>query len=83
MSKPQYEAGENSGRYFYSFIPRQFIEQMLHNGIADAMRHLFEPFFSTKGIGGTGLGLWVVKDLVEKNRYAFGAAYIRNDPDPR
>jgi len=29
---------------------------------------LFEPFFSTKGIGGTGLGLWITKDLVEKNR---------------
>jgi PAS domain S-box-containing protein len=31
------------------------------------MRRLFEPFFSTKGIGGTGLGLWIVKDLVEKS----------------
>jgi len=31
-------------------------------------RHLFEPFFSTKGIGGAGLGLWIVKDLVEKNQ---------------
>jgi signal transduction histidine kinase len=29
---------------------------------------LFEPFFSTKGIGGTGLGLWIVKGLVEKNQ---------------
>jgi PAS domain S-box-containing protein len=28
---------------------------------------LFEPFFSTKGIGGTGLGLWITRDLVEKN----------------
>lgn len=30
-------------------------------------RRVFEPFFSTKGIGGTGLGLWVAQDLVEKN----------------
>ena len=29
--------------------------------------HLFEPFFSTKGIGGAGLGLWITKDLVAKN----------------
>ena len=34
---------------------------------AQAMERLFEPFFSTKGIGGTGLGLWISKDLVEKN----------------
>ena len=30
-------------------------------------QRLFEPFFSTKGIGGTGLGLWITKDLVSKN----------------
>ena len=29
--------------------------------------HLFEPFFSTKGIGGTGLGLWITRDLVSQN----------------
>ena len=28
---------------------------------------MFEAFFSTKGIGGAGLGLWVTQDLVEKN----------------
>jgi PAS domain S-box-containing protein len=33
----------------------------------DTLQHLFEPFFSTKGIGGTGLGLWITKDLVTKN----------------
>ena len=26
-----------------------------------------EPFFTTKGIGGTGLGLWVTQDLIRKN----------------
>jgi PAS domain S-box-containing protein len=31
------------------------------------LSRIFEPFFSTKGIGGTGLGLWVTQDLVQKN----------------
>jgi PAS domain S-box-containing protein len=34
---------------------------------SEGMSRLFEPFFSTKGIGGTGLGLWITKDLVAKN----------------
>lgn len=29
-------------------------------------RHLFEPFFTTKQAFGTGLGLWVSKELVQK-----------------
>jgi PAS domain S-box-containing protein len=35
---------------------------------ATVMDRLFEPFFSTKGIGGTGLGLWISRDLVRKNQ---------------
>jgi PAS domain S-box-containing protein len=33
----------------------------------EILRQVFEPFFSTKGIGGTGLGMWITKDLVKKN----------------
>lgn len=33
----------------------------------DILSRVFEPFFSTKGIGGTGLGLWITRDLVTKN----------------
>ena len=37
-------------------------------GIEPAVkRHLFEPFNSTKGIGGAGLGLWIARDLVSNN----------------
>ncbi len=34
-------------------------EQTLHR--------IFEPFFSTKGITGTGLGLWVSREIVDKH----------------
>ena len=30
------------------------------------LRHIFEPFFSTKGEFGTGLGLSITRDIVEK-----------------
>jgi PAS domain S-box-containing protein len=30
--------------------------------------HLFEPFFSTKGITGAGLGLWVSREIVDKHQ---------------
>lgn len=33
----------------------------------DTLHRLFEPFFSTKGMVGTGLGLWVSREIVEKH----------------
>ena len=33
----------------------------------DQVKHLFEPFHTTKGEKGTGLGLYITKQLVERN----------------
>jgi signal transduction histidine kinase len=33
----------------------------------DTMRQLYTAFFSTKGIGGTGLGLWVSSEIVKRH----------------
>jgi signal transduction histidine kinase len=38
------------------------------SGIPAAMRRaIFEPFVSTKGMRGTGLGLWVTSEIVDKH----------------
>ena len=37
-------------------------------GIGANLRpHIFEPFFTTKGSIGTGLGLWVTKQIIDKH----------------
>jgi PAS domain S-box-containing protein len=33
----------------------------------ETIAHLFEPFYSTKGVTGTGLGLWVSKEIVDRH----------------
>ncbi len=43
------------------------------------LEHIFEPFFSTKGAAGTGLGLWITKDLVAKNG---GSISLRSTTQP-
>ena len=49
-------------------------------GIDPTMRrHLFEPFFTSKGISGTGLGLWITQELVKKNH---GRIVVRSSTDP-
>ena len=43
-----------------------------------AMKKIFEPFFTTKGTVGTGLGLWVCKELIDKNG---GSIRVRSNTD--
>jgi PAS domain S-box-containing protein len=33
----------------------------------ETLTKLFEPFYTTKGIAGTGLGLWISKEIVERH----------------
>jgi signal transduction histidine kinase len=45
-------------------------------GIGAEMRsQIFEPFITTKGAVGTGLGLWVGKQIIEKHE---GAIRVRS-----
>ncbi len=34
----------------------------------DTMKNVYKPFYTTKGIGGTGLGLWISSEIVERHR---------------
>ncbi|HEV2576499.1 MAG TPA: PAS domain-containing protein [Acidobacteriaceae bacterium] len=40
---------------------------------------LFNPFFTTKGLTGTGLGLWVTKEIVDRHR---GTLDVRSSQSP-
>lgn len=46
---------------------------------AAARAHIFEPFYTTKGDEGTGMGLWVTRGIVEK--YG-GTIRVRSRIDP-
>jgi PAS domain S-box-containing protein len=51
-------------------LPAGAIVTIVDNGpgIAEEVRpHLFQPFFTTKGERGTGLGLWVSRGIVNKH----------------
>ncbi|MGA2989931.1 MAG: HAMP domain-containing sensor histidine kinase [Candidatus Korobacteraceae bacterium] len=45
---------------------------------ASSRQRLFQPFFTTKGTVGTGLGLWVSKEIIEKHG---GTIRVRSSTD--
>ena len=44
-----------------------------------ALHRIFDPFFTTKGASGTGLGLWVSKEIVDRHE---GVLRVRSQPQP-
>ena len=45
----------------------------------ETQARLFSPFFTTKGITGTGLGLWVSKGIIDRHR---GTLKVRSSQSP-
>ena len=41
----------------------------------ETRKHIYQPFFTTKGAQGSGLGLWVTSNIVEKHR---GCIHVRS-----
>ncbi len=63
------------------FQPDEIEIQFADNGVGirnDDLDKVFEPFFTTKGNIGTGIGLWVVKQLVEKRGGRIGITSSTN-----
>lgn len=48
-----------------------------HGIPAEQESRIFEPFYTTKGTHGTGLGLWVTKEIVAKHK---GSIRVRSAP---
>ncbi len=46
---------------------------------SETLKRIFDAFYTTKGIGGTGLGLWVSKEIVERHE---GVLKVRSRQKP-
>ena len=59
-----------NARLRHSGIPaiRITIADTGHGIPPSVMRRMYEPFYTTKGMNGTGLGLWISRGIVEKHR---------------
>jgi PAS domain S-box-containing protein len=51
-----------------------------HGMSPETLAHIFEPFFSTKGLTGTGLGLWVSLEIIQKHQ---GHVKVRSSTSDR
>lgn len=45
----------------------------------DLVRNIYKAFFTTKGIGGTGLGLWISSEIVDRHK---GRMVVRSSQRP-
>jgi PAS domain S-box-containing protein len=45
----------------------------------ETLGRIFEPFYTTKGLGGTGLGLWISKEILERHK---GRLRVRSSQAP-
>jgi PAS domain S-box-containing protein len=46
---------------------------------SETLSKIFEPFYTTKGVAGTGLGLWIGKEILERHR---GYLRVRSSQRP-
>jgi PAS domain S-box-containing protein len=51
-----------------------------HGMAKETLARIFEPFFSTKGITGTGLGLWVSMGIIQKHE---GRIKVKSSTSPQ
>ena len=49
-----------------------------HGMTAETASRIFEPFYTTKGLNGNGLGLWISKGIVERHQ---GQLRVRSTQD--
>jgi signal transduction histidine kinase len=45
---------------------------------AETLSHIFEPFFTTKGHKGTGLGLWISREIIDRHH---GSLRVKSHQD--
>ncbi len=70
---------ESRSRHLSQSGARITIADTGHGMPEETRRHIFEPFYTTKGINGTGLGLWISHGIVQKHN---GTLSVRSSTDP-
>ncbi len=51
-----------------------------HGMSAQSVAKVFEAFYTTKGLGGTGLGLWVSKEIIDRHHGCIRLRSSQNQP---